>query len=82
VNPVIAASATKNMEGIVAQGMNGTGRRVEVQQANGSWLKGTLMASMGKDGGLVMVSLENGLQNQYLAADEGKSFNIKSTPTA
>lgn len=79
MNPVIAASASQNMAGLVAQGMNGTGRPVEVQQPDGSWTKGTVMASMSKDGGSVIVSLETGRQTQYLAAEEGKTFNIKTT---
>ena len=78
MHPVIAASATHNMEGLVAQGMNGTGRQVEVQQTDGSWTKGTVMASTAKEGGSVIVSLDTGRQAQFLAGEEGKTFNIKT----
>ena len=67
------------MEGILAQGLAAGGKQVEVQQANGQWVKGTIMACLarGSSGGSVMVSYDNGRQEQLLAAEEGRQFNIR-----
>lgn len=67
------------MEGIVAQGLNVAGKQVEVQQANGQWTKGTIMAVMarGPQGGSALVHFENGEQKQLSVNEEGRSYNIK-----
>lgn len=69
----------KNMEGILSQGLAASGKHVEVQQPNGQWLKGTIMAclSRGASGGSVMVCYDDSRQEQLLAAEEGRTFNIR-----
>lgn len=72
-------ASTKNMEGIVAQGLNVAGKGVEVQQANGQWQKGTIMAVMGRgpQGGSALVHFDNGDQKQCFVNDEGRTYNIR-----
>ena len=67
------------MEGIVAQGLQVSGKTVEVQQANGQWARGTIMATMsrGPQGGSALVHFDNGEQKQLSVNDEGRTYNIR-----
>ena len=67
------------MPSILTLGLQASGKRVEVQQANGKWLKGTIGACMshGSAGGLVMVCYDDGREDQLLAKEEGRAFNIR-----
>ena len=77
-SPVVASNATKNMPGIVAQALSAAGKTVEVQQPSGDWVRMTIMGSVDKPGGgVVMVSTSTGEKKQLQQADEGRTYNIR-----
>lgn len=68
------------MEGLLAQGLAAAGKQVEVQRATGQWAKATIVACLARaSGGSVMVCYDDGRQEQLLAAEEGRTYNIRLT---